>query len=99
MLAQKKNKDVIGSYFTTGLVGNIADAVTLVSLFFAFIIHLCSIVTYSNDNRQGPEIIFPFFNDDHLSSYCPFNLPPTLIYAQASYRLQRLIKKSSNEIN
>ena len=91
-LLAKKHNDVKGSYVTTGLVGNIVDAVTHVFLIGGFGFHLHSINSYSKDYPQGPNIIFPFFNDEHLISYCPFNLPTTLIYAQASYRFQILKK-------
>ena len=97
-LLAKKHNDVKGSYVTTGLVGNIVDAVTHVFLIGGFGFHLHSINSYSKDYPQGPNIIFPFFNDEHLISYCPFNLPTTLIYAQASYRFQIFISKYANEI-
>ena len=94
----------MGSYVTTGLVGNIVDGVTLVLLIGGFGFHSYSINSwaaghlpttnnsYSEDYPQEPNIIFPFFYDKQLKSYCPFNLPTTLIYAQASYRFQILKK-------
>ena len=97
-LLAKKHNDVKGSYVTTGLVGNIVDAVTHVFLIGGFGFHLHSINSYSKDYPQGPNIIFPFFNDEHLISYCPFILPTSLTYAQVSYRFQIFISKYANEI-
>ena len=83
----KKNNDVWGSYLTTGVAGNLVDLGTYAFLFVGFVCHICSICAYVDPNPEGSGlVIFPIFNDDHLNLYCPFNLPQTLMVAQASYR-------------
>ena len=83
----KKNNDVRGSFLTTGLAGNLVDLGTYAILFIAFVCHMYSICTYVDPNLEGSGlVIFPAFNDEDLNLYCPFNLPRTLMVAQASFR-------------
>ena len=86
LLLAVKNNDVMGSFFTLGLAGNVVDLVTYTFLGFAFGFHFKSIHAYADDNPERPSVIFPIRNNDQLNSYCPFNLPRTLMVAQASYR-------------
>ena len=81
----KKNKDVMGSFLTAGLAGNLVDLGTYALLVVALGFHIYSIFAYVGPNPEG-SLVISSRNQEHLNSYCPFNLPGTMIVAQASYR-------------
>ena len=84
-LLAKKNNDVLESFFTTTISGNMVDLMSYVLFLIAFIFHLVSFNVDGDDYPQGPLVITPQLDENDFILYCPFYLPKYLVIAQACF--------------